>query len=212
MNILELESVNKYFGKRHIIKNLSFEVAEKSIVAIMGKSGSGKSTILNMIGLLEIVDSATIRINGNKSPRINSKAAMKLRRNMINYLFQSFALISDISVKENLYIAMEFLDLSNKEKDKAIKNILDELGIYGLLNEKISSLSGGEKQRVALARCILKPGKLILADEPTGSLDHDTAIRVMDIIKKLRDDYDKTIIIVTHDIEIAKQCDYIIRI
>lgn len=137
---------------------------------------------------------------------------MKLRRNMINYLFQSFALISDISVKENLYIAMEFLDLSNKEKDKVIKNILDELGIYGLLNEKISSLSGGEKQRVALARCILKPGKLILADEPTGFLDHDTAIRVMDIIKKLRDDYDKTIIIVTHDIEIAKQCDYIIRI
>jgi len=212
MNVLELNSVNKSYGGRNIIKNLSFSVPEKSIVSIIGKSGSGKSTILNMIGMLESVDSGTIKIKGKKIPPINSKKATMIRRNTINYLFQSYALINDITVVDNLYVAMEFMDLSKKEKDTLISRVLKDLDIGHLRNKKVNTLSGGEQQRVALARCILKPGDLILADEPTGSLDHNMAEVVFGLIKKLRDDYGKTIIIVTHDMDLAKQTDKIIEI
>lgn len=212
MNILELNSVNKSYDGRCIITNLSFSVEERSIISIIGKSGAGKSTVLNMIGLLETVDSGTIKIKKEKIPPINSQKATMLRRNTINYLFQSHALISDMTVKDNLKIAMEFMDLSKKEKDNLIHKALKDLKIEHLINKKVNTLSGDEQQRVALARCILKPGDLILADEPTGSLDDSMAITVFELIKKLRDDYGKTIIIVTHDMNLAKQTDKIIEI
>lgn len=212
MNILELSNINKSFGNRHIIKNFSLSIPQKSVIALMGKSGAGKSTLLNMIGLLESVDSGVIKLKGKKLPSINSHKATLIRRNTINYLFQSYALINDMTVKENMYIAMEFRNLGKGKKDKLIKNTLEELEIGHLLNEKINTLSGGEQQRVALARCILKPGELILADEPTGSLDKEMASIVFKLIKNLRDKYEKTVIIVTHDIELGRQCDEIVQI
>ena len=184
---------------------MTISIPENSLVAITGKSGSGKSTILNMIGLLESIDSGSIKINGNSIPNINSSKATMLRRNTINYLFQSYALISDITVLDNLMVAMEFLDLSKKEK-----NVFYFLKIFILKNKKVNTLSGGEQQRVALARCILKPGNLILADEPTGSLDPKMAEIVFELIKYLRDKYNKTVIIVTHDISLANKADFIV--
>ncbi|MCI7239428.1 MAG: ATP-binding cassette domain-containing protein, partial [Anaerococcus sp.] len=171
MYILELENVSKSYDGIKVIDNLSLSFPEKSIVAITGKSGSGKSTLLNMIGLLEEIDRGVIKIKGQNLPKINSRSATKLRRNVINYLFQSFALISDINVSDNLLIAMEFMDLPKDEKMKIIDRTLEEMDILKLKNRKVNTLSGGEQQRVAIARCILKPGDLVLADEPTGSLD-----------------------------------------
>lgn len=210
MNILELKNVNKSYDGRKIIDNLTISIPENSLVAITGKSGSGKSTILNMIGLLESIDSGSIKINGNSIPNINSSKATMLRRNTINYLFQSYALISDITVLDNLMVAMEFLDLSKKEKNDKIDKVLKDLDIFILKNKKVNTLSGGEQQRVALARCILKPGNLILADEPTGSLDPKMAEIVFELIKYLRDKYNKTVIIVTHDILLANKADFIV--
>lgn len=210
MNILELKNVNKSYDGRKIIDNLTISIPENSLVAITGKSGSGKSTILNMIGLLEGIDSGSIKINGNSIPNINSSKATMLRRNTINYLFQSYALISDITVLDNLMVAMEFLDLSKKEKNDKIDKVLKDLDIFILKNKKVNTLSGGEQQRVALARCILKPGNLILADEPTGSLDPKMAEIVFELIKYLRDKYNKTVIIVTHDISLANKADFIV--
>ncbi|HEQ6988661.1 ABC transporter ATP-binding protein [Parvimonas micra] len=210
MNILELKNVNKSYDGRKIIDNLTISIPENSLVAITGKSGSGKSTILNMIGLLESIDSGSIKINGNSIPNINSSKATMLRRNTINYLFQSYALISDITVLDNLMVAMEFLDLSKKEKNDKIDKVLKDLDIFILKNKKVNTLSGGEQQRVALARCILKPGNLILADEPTGSLDPKMAEIVFELIKYLRDKYNKTVIIVTHDISLANKADFIV--
>ena len=210
MNILELKNVNKSYDGRKIIDNLTISIPENSLVAITGKSGSGKSTILNMIGLLESIDSGSIKINGNSIPNINSSKATMLRRKTINYLFQSYALISDITVWDNLMIAMEFLDLSKKEKNDEIDKVLRDLDIFILKNKKVNTLSGGEQQRVALARCILKPGNLILADEPTGSLDPKMAEIVFELIKYLRDKYNKTVIIVTHDILLANKADFIV--
>ena len=210
MNIIELKNVSKSYDGRKIIDNLTISIPENSLVAITGKSGSGKSTILNMIGLLESIDSGSIKINGNNIPNINSSKATMLRRKTINYLFQSYALISDITVWDNLMIAMEFLDLSKKEKNDEIDKVLRDLDIFILKNKKVNTLSGGEQQRVALARCILKPGNLILADEPTGSLDPKMAEIVFELIKYLRDKYNKTGIIVTHDILLANKADFIV--
>lgn len=212
MNILELKNVSKSYNGRKIINNFTISIPEKSIVSIIGKSGSGKSTILNMIGMLEKVDSGEIKINGKKLPSINSSLAMKFRRDSINYLFQSFALINDIKVVDNLLIAMEFLDISKKEKIHLIDNVLNELDIFDLKNKIVNTLSGGEQQRVAIARCILKPGNLILADEPTGSLDPMMSEKVFSLIKNLRDKYGKTIIIVTHDMNLANKTDKIINL
>ena len=130
MNIIELKNVSKSYDGRKIIDNLTISIPENSLVAITGKSGSGKSTILNMIGLLESIDSGSIKINGNNIPNINSSKATMLRRKTINYLFQSYALISDITVWDNLMIAMEFLDLSKKEKNDEIDKVLRDLDIF----------------------------------------------------------------------------------
>lgn len=208
MNILELKDVSKSYDGRSIMENIDISIPEKSFVSIVGKSGSGKSTLLNMIGLLESVDSGSIKIKGEEIPKINSRRATTLRRNTINYLFQSYALINDISVRENLMIAMEFVELSKSEKLKQIDEVLEELDILLLRDKKVNTLSGGEQQRVAMARCILKPCELVLADEPTGSLDEKMADIVFDMMKNLRDKYGKTVVLVTHDTRLADKTDF----
>lgn len=212
MKHIELNDISKSYGNRKIIDNLSFFIEEKEIVAIVGKSGSGKSTILNMIGLLETYDGGEILLKEKRLPDLNSKEATLLRRNEINYLFQTNALISEKTVRENLMLAMEYVDIKDEEKFKKISEILDRLDILDIIDQKANTISGGEAQRVALARCILKPGDLILADEPTGSLDPKMSDEVFSLLLSLRNDYNKTILIVTHDMDMAKKCDRMIDI
>lgn len=212
MKHIELNNISKSYGNRKIIDKLSFFIDEKEIVAIVGKSGSGKSTILNMIGLLETYDGGEILLKEKRLPDLNSKEATLLRRNEINYLFQTNALISEKTVRENLMLAMEYIDINDEEKSKKISEVLDRLDILDIIDQKANTVSGGEAQRVALARCILKPGDLILADEPTGSLDPKMSDKVFSLLLGLRNDYNKTILVVTHDMDIAKKCDRMIDI
>ena len=212
MKHIELNNISKSYGNRKIIDNLSFFIEDKEIVAIVGKSGSGKSTILNMIGLLETYDGGDILLKEKRLPDLNSKEATLLRRNEINYLFQTNALISEKTVRENLLLAMEYIDIKDEEKFEKISEVLDRLDILDTIDQKANTVSGGEAQRVALARCILKPGDLILADEPTGSLDPKMRDKVFSLLLGLRNDYNKTILVVTHDMDIAKKCDRIIDI
>lgn len=212
MKHLQIKNISKSFGKKKIIDNFSLDLEKNEILAIVGKSGSGKSTLLNMIGLLEEYDSGEILLKEKPLPNINSKEATLIRRNEINYVFQTNALISSKSVKDNLLIAMEYVKKSKEEKDKDIKEILEKLEILDLLDQKINTISGGEAQRVAIARCVLKPGDLILADEPTGSLDPKMSDEVFKLLLSLRDFYDKTIMIVSHDTKLANKCDRIIDI
>lgn len=212
MKYLQIKNISKSFGKKKIIDNFSLDLEKNEILAIVGKSGSGKSTLLNIIGLLEEYDSGEILLKENPLPNINSKEATLIRRNEINYVFQTNALISSKSVKDNLLIAMEYVKKSEEEKDKDIKEILGKLEILDLLDQKINTISGGEAQRVAIARCVLKPGDLILADEPTGSLDPKMSEEVFKLLLSLRDLYDKTIMIVSHDTKLANKCDRIIDI
>ena len=212
MKHIELNNISKSYGNRKIIDKLSFLIEDKEIVAIVGKSGSGKSTILNMIGLLETYDDGEILLKEKRLPDLNSKEATLLRRNEINYLFQTNALISEKTVRENLLLAMEYIDIKDEEKFEKISEVLDRLDILDTIDQKANTVSGGEAQRVALARCILKPGDLILADEPTGSLDPKMSNEVFSLLLSLRNDYNKTILIVTHDMDMAKKCDRMIDI
>lgn len=212
MKYLQIKNISKSFDKKIIIDNFSLDLEKNEILAIVGKSGSGKSTLLNIIGLLEEYDSGEILLKEKPLPNINSKEATLIRRNEINYVFQTNALVSSKSVKDNLLIAMEYVKKSKEEKDKDIKEILEKLEILDLLDQKINTISGGEAQRVAIARCVLKPGDLILADEPTGSLDPKMSDEVFKLLLSLRDLYDKTIIIVSHDTKLANKCDRIIDI
>lgn len=209
---IEVLNVTKKFGKRYIFKNINLSVEDGEFIAIVGPSGCGKSTLLNMIGLLESSDSGQIKLKGKEIPKIESKRATMLRRNTINYLFQSFALITDMTIYDNLFLAMKFLNITNKEKDIRIKEILKKVNLEELKDEKVSTLSGGEQQRVALARTILKPGDIILADEPTGSLDAISAEIAFNLIKDLSKQYKKTVMMVTHSERLANKTDRIINI
>ena len=212
MSRISVQNVSKQFGSREIFKDLSFDIEENEFVALVGPSGSGKSTILNMIGLLDTVDSGKILINGKVLTKVNSQSAVQYRRNVINYLFQSKALISTSSVKDNLMLAMTFSNFSRQEKEQKIKETLEFVGLQNRLNSKINELSGGEQQRIAIVRAILKPGDIVLADEPTGSLDPEMSQKAFDLIRTLRDQFGKTILVVTHNMEQARQCDRIISL
>lgn len=212
MSMISVQNVSKKFGSREILKDLSFDVEENEFVALVGPSGSGKSTLLNMIGLLDNIDSGKILINGKILPKVNSRSAVNYRKNVINYLFQLNALISTSSVKDNLMLAMNFTNFSKEEKEKKIKETLRFVGLENRLDSKVNELSGGEQQRIAIVRAILKPGDIILADEPTGSLDPDMAQKSFDLIRSLRDQFGKTILIVTHNLNHAKQCDRIVSL
>lgn len=212
MEAIKINHLTKKFGDRIVFENLNLEIPERSIISIVGKSGSGKSTLLNMIGLLEDFEIGSIELFGNTLPKINSSKATQIRRNKISYLFQSYALINDMTVTQNLLLSLHFTDLSTNEKKNKLDLVLDELELNHLKKSKINTLSGGEQQRVALAKAILKPSQLILCDEPTGALDHQLASKIYDNIELLRDEYNKTVLIVTHDLELAQKTDKVIDI
>lgn len=210
MKAVEFKNVTKKYGKRTILDNVSFSIESSEMVAIIGPSGAGKSTILNLIGLLESYDYGEVEIFGKPIPSIESSKATKIRRDTVNYLFQSFALINDMTINQNLLLAMNFLDVSQKEKQQKIDAVLDEVQLLSLKNEKVNTLSGGEQQRVALARTVVKPGDLVLADEPTGSLDVVSGTTSFKLIQSLCKKYGKTVVMVTHNLELAQQTDRII--
>jgi putative ABC transport system ATP-binding protein len=204
---VEIKNVTKSFGQRIILDKFSLDIKKGEFLAMIGPSGCGKSTILNMIGLLEDFNEGKILLEGKELPRINGRQATQIRRNKINYLFQSYALVTDMTVLENLLLAMHFMPISNKEKVKQADQVLEQVGLLALRGEKVNVLSGGEQQRVAIARTVLKPGDLILADEPTGALDEVTAEKVFALIMNLSKGYGKTVIMVTHSRQLAERAD-----
>ena len=209
---LQVDALNKSFGSNTVLHNISFEIESGESVALVGPSGCGKSTLLNIIGLLETLDSGTINLEGRTYPSINSKKATFMRRTEINYLFQSFALINDWKVSKNLLLALQYTKLSKQEQERLIRTALENYGIGEKFDAVVNELSGGEKQRVAIARAMIKPGNLILADEPTGSLDKAMATIVIDSLLDSVHANHKTLLMVTHDMGIAKRCDRIIEL
>lgn len=208
-----IEAINlcKSYGNHTVINHLNLKIKENEMVAIVGPSGCGKSTLLNIIGQIENQYEGTLWIDGLLMNELNQRQKEKFIRYHINYLFQNFALIETETVKENLLIGLEYSKLKKQHKINRIKEVLKKVKLENTLNKKVYELSGGEQQRIALARIMLKPGNIVLADEPTGNLDKENSVLVMKLLKELQKK-GKTIIIVTHSEEIAKQCDRMIEL
>ena len=211
MSAIKVAGLHKSFGNHQVLKNISFEVQDNSIVAITGPSGCGKSTLLNILGLIEKMDSGYVSILGKENVRLNSREALMMRRNIIGYVFQDFALCENDTVEYNLKLALKYSKIKKRDIEKEIDNVLLKIGLPNVKKQKVCTLSGGEQQRIALARVLLKPCEIVLADEPTGNLDEDNKRIVFDLFKMLKDD-GKTVIIVTHDHDLAGKCDYTIQL
>ena len=201
-NIVEISSMCKSFGKKQVFSDFSLSIPAHKITTVFGPSGSGKSTLLNIIGLLENFESGTVRLFGRRK-------AMLLRRNEISFLFQNFGLMESRTIRQNLLIGLQYSHLSTKEKNIRMLQALEQTGLDKPLNTHVYNLSGGEQQRVALARVLLKPSRLVLADEPTGSLDSRNRDFVMNRISALKD-CGKTVIVVSHDDKFREISDNVI--
>ena len=207
--MLEVNNLVKTFGDFKAVDNVSFKIPDGKILGLIGQNGCGKTTLLNMIGLLDSPDKGNIVIFDKKNLKPFSRQANKLLKAKIGYLFQNFALIDNKSVYYNLYLSIDHFSFPDK-KERILK-ALEDVGLKGFENKKICECSGGEQQRVALARLLIKPCQLILADEPTGSLDSVNKEVVFKILKKMQSQ-GKTIVIVSHDEELVERADHIINI
>lgn len=214
MTILNATHLKKYYGKEeNLVKALddvNIEVKEGEFVAIIGASGSGKSTLLNMIGGLDNPTSGEVQIGGKEIENMNADELTIFRRRNIGFIFQNYNLIPILNVLENITLPIE---LDGKSADESfITEIIDILGLKEKIYKMPSQLSGGQQQRVAIARALASKPNIILADEPTGNLDSVTSKEVLDLMKKMSEQFHQTIVMITHDPNIASKADRIIKI
>ena len=208
MELLSLKNISKYYGKKQQIKALdgfSAIVQEKEMLALMGKSGSGKSTILNIISGIDLTDSGNYVFEKEDIIRKKGDAMTLFRRKNIGIVMQHFALVEDMDCFENIALPLRLEKVNKREIYNRVGEVANKLGIADKLKKLPRELSGGEAQRVAIARAIINKPKLILADEPTGALDEENSLKIMEIFKQLNDE-GITLIVVTHDPEVAAKC------
>ncbi|HPF10329.1 MAG TPA: ABC transporter ATP-binding protein [Flavobacteriaceae bacterium] len=195
----------------HVLKGINFEAHEGEMVAIMGSSGSGKSTFLNIIGMLDEADRGSYTLDGKPIKNLNEKIAAKYRNQFLGFIFQSFNLISYKSAVENVAMPLYYQGIKrNLRMDKAM-HYLEKVGLADWAEHLPSELSGGQKQRVAIARAMASEPKVLLADEPTGALDSTTSYEVMELMQAINDE-GKTILCVTHEDDIAHMCKRIVHL
>lgn len=212
MELIKLTNVLKQYDKGRVtaLNNLNLSIDKGSFVSIIGPSGSGKSTLLNMLGALDNPDSGEIIIDG-----INIGAEKDLsdfRRDKIGFVFQLHNLLPNLSVLENVEIPLIGTDLSEKVKKQRALKYIEAVGLIDKKDSKPNKLSGGQRQRVAIARALVNNPSIILADEPTGSLDSKTGEMILDVLIKLHEEYNVTLIIVTHDRDVADLAERRIKI
>ncbi|MDR2834538.1 MAG: putative bacteriocin export ABC transporter [Streptococcaceae bacterium] len=204
--LISVKDLAMTINEREIFSSISFQIFTGEMVAIYGRSGAGKSTLLNTLGLSLPISSGDYYFDGKDTRALSNKEKLLMQRHEISYVFQDYGLVEEETISYNLDIGLGYTKLNKGEKTRTKLNVLQQVGLTKKLNTKVHTLSGGEKQRVALARIILKPSKLILADEPTGSLDDENGNLVLSI---LADEArkGKAVIIVTHDNRIIERCD-----
>lgn len=205
--MIEIKNLAKRFDSKTLFKNLTFTSNKAEIIAITGASGAGKSTLLNILGSIESIDSGSVIVDNQNLSKFNTKKELNYLRCTVSFLFQNYGLMEDKTVEENIRLS----EYKKDAYDSLLENTLSDLGLDGMARRKVSSLSGGEQQRVALARIMLKPSKIILADEPTGNLDYENARIVWEVLKNIRDE-GKTIVVATHDLRYQEYFDRIIEL
>lgn len=214
MAILTESHLKKYYGKdESLVKALddvNVSIEEGQFAAVIGTSGSGKSTLLNMLGGLDVPTSGSVQIEGNKLEEMSEEQLTVFRRKRIGFIFQNYNLIPYLTAYENIVLPVR-LD-GKKEDKKFLKEIVNFLELDGKLSNYPSHLSGGQQQRVAIARALITKPALLLCDEPTGNLDSRTSDKVIDLLKMTSEKFHQTIVMITHNPEIAQKADRRIRI
>ena len=212
--ILNLEKVTKIYGTGETqvtaLDGVSLEVASGEVVSVVGHSGSGKTTLLNMMGALDRPTSGRIFLEGEEISRIPEHQLYRVRREKIGFIFQSFHLIPTLNALEN--VLAPTLPLGERRFEERARELLESVGLGARLPHRPSQLSGGEMQRVAIARALIHEPKLILADEPTGNLDSKTGEEIINLLLRLNKEKGVTLVIVTHEPEIAKRADRTVSI
>lgn len=213
--IIKLIEVNKIYRTKEIetqaLDNVNLEVEKGSFVSIMGPSGCGKSTLLNIMGLLDNPTSGQVEIAGVVANNMNEKALASFRNSTLGFVFQSFHLINSLSVTDNVMLPLLYRNMKGKERNRLVAEALERVGLSHRINHRPSQLSGGQCQRVAIARAIVGSPEIILADEPCGNLDSKMSADIMELLQRLNKEYGKTVVMVTHNEEQARQTDRIIR-
>lgn len=211
--MLVVESVWKsYAGGAPVLSGASICLEAGEKVALVGPSGSGKSTLLNLIGLLDRPDQGDVRIDGRSFGGLLSAEAARLRNELIGFVFQSFHLLPRLTAWENVALPLFHRGLGRVERKARALAMLDRVGLSDRVDHRPEQLSGGQRQRVAIARALVGEPRLILADEPTGNLDSATGLQVMDLLGALNRELGVTILMITHDREMARLCDRVIEI
>lgn len=213
--MIRLKGIHKSYitgtNKLHVLKGIDLDIDRGELVSIMGSSGSGKSTLLNIVGILDNYDQGEFHLNDQLIRDMSEKKAAWYRNKMIGFVFQSFNLISFKNAMENVALPLYYQKISRKKRNLKAMEYLDRMGLKDWAHHLPNELSGGQKQRLAVARALISEPKVILADEPTGALDSQTSIEVMELFKEIND-MGITILIVTHERDIAAKTERIIRL
>lgn len=214
MNLLRVNKISKTYGSGegavHALKDVSFSVSKGEYVAIVGESGSGKSTLLNMIGALDVPTSGKVLIDGRDTFAMKESKLTVFRRRNIGFIFQAFNLIPELTVEQNIIFPV-LLDYQKPDK-KYLEELLDVLNLKERRRHLPSQLSGGQQQRVAIGRALITRPSLILADEPTGNLDSENSREVIALLKEASRKYEQTIIMITHNRNIAQAADRVLQV
>ena len=209
--MIRVKDIHKSFGSLNVLKGVDLEIQKGEIVSIIGKSGAGKTTLLQIIGTLDKANSGKVEINGVDVSVLSEKELAQFRNKHIGFIFQFHQLLPEFNALENVMMPAMIGRMDWKEAEKRATELLTDLGLGERLTHKPNELSGGEKQRVAAARALMMKPDVILADEPSGSLDEENKRELHKLLKQMQDQYNQTIVIVTHDKELAEISDRVIE-
>ena len=213
--MIHLKDINKtYQGAQplHVLKGINLDIEAGEFVSIMGASGSGKYTLLNILGILDNYDTGEYVLDGKLIKNLSESRAAEYRNKMIGFIFQSFNLIGFKTAVENVELPLFYQGVSRRKRHQQALEYLDRLGLLPWADHYPNEMSGGQKQRVAIARALITQPQIILADEPTGALDSKTSVEVMQLLKKLNAEDHKTIVVVTHESGVANETNKIVHI